>query len=73
MLHDFTDPVLQLKGRTVLYIENYRKLLCYTKTEIRILTKSGVLEVTGTDFVIRYYSKEDLEIKGMIKRICFLE
>lgn len=73
MLPDFKDPVLQLKGRTCLYIENYRKLLCYTKTQIRILTRSGILEVNGQNLTIRYYSKEDLEIKGMIKMVCFLE
>ena len=72
-MYDFKEPILQLTGRNVLYIENYRKLLCYTREQIRILTKSGIIEVNGCNFIIRYYSKEDLEINGNIKNISFLE
>lgn len=73
MLPDFKEPVLQFRGRTCLYIENYRKLLCYQKTQIRVGTKAGIIEVNGTNLTIRYYSKEDLEIKGLIKMVCFIE
>lgn len=73
MVYDFKEPVLQLNGCQMLYIENYRKLLCYTRELIRIVTKVGTIEISGANLVIRYYSKEDLEICGLIKNICFLE
>lgn len=68
---DFQEPVLQLKGRNSLYIENYRKLQIYTDQLIRLTTKSGELQVFGTQLVIKYYSKEDLEIHGWIDKISF--
>lgn len=68
---EFQEPVLQLKGRKCLYVENYRKLQIYTDQLIRLVTKSGVLEVVGTQLVIQYYSKEDLEIHGWIDKISF--
>lgn len=73
MGQEFREPVLQLKGQHCLYIENYRKLLCYTDTQIRIQTKTGILEIEGVHLMIPFYSKEDLEISGRIKKISFLE
>lgn len=72
-MYDFKEPILQLTGCHILYIENYRKLLCYTSEQIRILTKSGIIEINGCKLTIRYYSKEDLEINGTIQTICFLK
>lgn len=68
---EFKDPVLQLKGRQNLYIENYRKLLVYTRKQICVLIKSGIIVIDGTDLAIQYYSKEDLEIRGQIDVISF--
>ena len=68
---DFQEPVLQLKGKCSMYVENYRKLLCYSKQQIRLLTKCGIIEINGSNLLIRFYSKEDIEINGMIKTICF--
>ena len=70
---DFKEPMLHIRGLSSLYIENYRKLLCYSKQQIRILTKCGTMEINGTDLLIHFYSKEDIEIRGWIKTICFWE
>lgn len=70
---DFKEPIIQLKGQRSLYIENYRKLLVYTEKKISILTKSGIIEIHGTNLLIRYYSKEELEIQGCIDVISFLK
>lgn len=68
---EFREPVLQLKGRQRLYIENYRKLLVYTRKQIYVLTKSGIIIIEGNDLVIQCYSKEDMEIRGQIDVISF--
>lgn len=67
----FQDVVLQICGKNIVYIENYKKLLCYTDHQIRVMTKNGTVEVNGAHLQIRYYSKEDLEIRGLICSICF--
>ena len=70
---DFKEPIIQLYGRRSMYIENYKKLLCYSKQQIRIQTKCGIIEINGLNLLIHFYSKEDIEIQGCIRTICYFD
>ena len=68
---NFKEPIIQLNGNCSMYIENYKKLLSYSKQQIKIHTKCGTIEIIGFNLLIHFYSKEDIEIQGNIRTICF--
>ena len=62
-------PVLTMTGQEELYIENYRGILEYTETFIRVHTKIGTLQVVGQNLRIAYYMNDEMKIHGWIKEI----
>ena len=62
-------PVLTMTGQEELYIENYRGILEYTETFIRVQTKIGNLQVVGQNLRIAYYMNDEMKINGLIKEI----
>lgn len=63
------ESVLTLSGSSVLYIENYRKILEYTEERIRILGKNGDFLIVGKKMKICYYSATAMKISGKIQQI----
>lgn len=63
------ESVLTLCGASVLYIENYKKILEYTEERIRILGKNGDILILGEGLCICYYSAEAMKISGRIREI----
>ena len=61
--------VLTMTGQEELYIENYRGILEYTETFIRVQTKIGNLQVVGQNLRIAYYMNDEMKINGLIKEI----
>lgn len=65
-------PFITMNGRSVLCVENHRKILEYTEERIRILAKPSPVCVEGKNLKIAYYSKAELKITGLIKSISYL-
>lgn len=63
--------MLSIYGRNSLLLENYRKILEYSDTVIRIQTKQYYVNVFGNDLRIQYYTKEEMKINGVFLRIEF--
>ena len=63
-------PLIRLIGKEEFYIENYRGILEYTDTCLRILTKLGQIYVTGRKLEIEYYSNDEMKIIGIFENIC---
>ena len=64
------------KGNTInltLYspIDNYKKVLEYTDTRIRIQTKLYYVNISGNDLKIQYYTKDEMRVDGVFKCIEF--
>lgn len=59
-------PVLTAMGRTELCIENYRGIIEYTDTVIRIKTKIGQIKIEGKKLQVEYYTNDDMKITGWI-------
>ena len=65
------ETIVTATGRSALRIENYRSILIYSDTKIRIQAKRYKLSVTGKHLRIRYYDKDEMEITGYIETVSF--
>lgn len=65
------EMLISFVGRRQMVVENYRNLILYTDTCIRLQGKSGRLSVAGSRLVIDYYNSEEMKISGQIKSVEF--
>ena len=62
-------PIVTIVGEFEINIENYRGIIEYTDTLIRIKAKSGQIKITGKRLQIEYYTNDDMMITGRIEKI----
>ena len=62
-------PIVTITGEFEMNIENYRGIIEYTDTLIRIKLKSGQLKISGARLEIAYYTNEDMMITGKIEKL----
>ena len=48
-------------------VENYRSIVLFTDTVLKLQGKTTKLTVTGKNFSIEYYDKEQLKLTGQIR------
>ena len=65
------ETILTLIGMRAVHIENYRSILVYTDTEIRIRCRHDILSVSGKKLKICYYDKDEMKISGRLEVIRF--
>ena len=63
------QPVVTVLGRMELNIENYRGIIEYTDTLIRVQTKAGQIRITGKNLSVDYYTNDDMKLTGRIEAI----
>lgn len=61
--------IVKVTGQSEVYIENYKGIVSYTSKEIIIKTKTCMLEITGINLFVDYYTNEDMKISGEISQI----
>ena len=71
------DALVTITGRRELLIENYKGILIYEDSFIKIQAKNCRIEITGTHLNIDYYTNEEMKITGFLQQIqyellCFL-
>lgn len=64
-------PILNIQGRNSLLLENYKKVLEYSDTLIRIQTKLYYVNIMGNDLKIQYYTKDEMRVDGVFRSIEF--
>ncbi|MCL1786568.1 MAG: sporulation protein YqfC [Defluviitaleaceae bacterium] len=64
-------PVVTALGQGEVTIENYKSLLEFTETGIRIRTKAGVVNIAGRRLMLRQVTAENLLIAGQVTGIFF--
>lgn len=64
-------PVVNLEGKTGVYIENYKGIIEYFDDTIVINTTVGLLQVVGSDLSIKSITSEDIMIKGRLRSVSF--
>lgn len=62
-------PLLMRYGRGRLCIENYRNIIEYTDSLIRIQTKTGRIHIIGRNLVIAYFRDDGMCVVGEIGTI----
>lgn len=65
------ETLLTFIGKSAVQIENYRNILLYTDTNIKVQAKRYRLSVSGKNLCIRYYDKDEMKITGRIETITF--
>ena len=62
-------PLVTALGRGEVSIENYKNLLAFTDTRIRIHTSSGLLTIEGARLQLKQITTETLVITGQITSV----
>lgn len=63
--------MINIQGRNSLLLENYKKILEYSDTVIRIQTRQYYVNIFGNDLRIQYYTKEEMKVNGVFLKIEF--
>lgn len=60
-------------GKSCIRLENYKGILDYTDSSIKILSNDGRIEIEGKHLQISYCSDVELCVTGRIRQIQYLE
>lgn len=64
-------PNIEITGNRQVYIENYKSILEYESSVIRLKLKNMQMVIEGVNLVIDYYTQQNMLITGKIKSIKF--
>ena len=64
-------PIVSAIGQGEITIENYKSLLEFTDTKIRIRTKASTIIIEGQSLTLQQITSENLLITGQIAGILF--
>lgn len=62
-------PVLTVIGQVELCLENYRGIVEYTDSLVRIQTKAGQIRIAGQNLQVVYYTNDEMKVNGHITSI----
>lgn len=63
--------VLTVTGRGEALISNYKGILEYRDSFIRVQTKNCRIQISGVNLAIDYYTNEEMKISGLIEQIMY--
>ena len=63
------EMIVTITGRKELLIENYKGILNYEDSFIRIQAKHSRVVIIGKQLSISYYTNEEMKITGFIEQI----
>lgn len=58
-----------MSGKTQMFIENYRNIIEYTDTSLKIQGKNGKVFISGKSICIESYNADNMLIKGVFKEV----
>lgn len=67
------SPIITINGKNAVCIENHKRILEYTDSKIRVLTKISGLCIEGKNLKIAYCTKDELKITGNIHSVSYLQ
>lgn len=62
---------VRIAGKSRIFIENYRYIIEYTESVLKLQCRNTKLKICGNKLVIEYYSKEEMLVKGIINEISY--
>ena len=63
--------IVTLTGNHEAWIENYKGIIEYSDTIIRIRTKSGQIRISGKKLQVDLYTNDEIKLNGTIDSIEF--
>lgn len=66
-------PLIHMRGRRWIHIENYTGIADYKENKIKIMGKQQMITIQGRGLSIIYFTEDDVLIGGMIQSIDFME
>jgi len=64
-------PRITLIGQHELVLENHRGVMSYRTDQVRVNLARGYLELDGEELIIKYITRDELGVAGLIKSIRF--
>lgn len=65
------EVLVSFTGRHSVVVENYRSILLYTDTLVKLQAKNCKVLIMGSRLSIEYYTNDEMKIVGLIKSIEF--
>lgn len=65
------EILISFLGRKSVLIENYRSIILYTDSSIKLQAKNCRIIICGSRLMIEYYTNEEMKINGNIKSLEF--
>ncbi len=62
-------PIITLIGTNEISVENYKRIIEYTKNNIKILTNVGIVSFGGKNLKILYFGNDEIKISGRFNQI----
>lgn len=66
----FGMPVINITGNMQVVVQNFKSIVSYETTEVRLTTKKGCVGIKGKCLEIEYLDDDQIQIKGII---CLVE
>ncbi len=63
------ELLVSLVGRRAVYVENYRSILLYTDTQLKLQGKNCKLKICGKNLMIEYYTSDEMKVTGKIEEL----
>ena len=63
------ELLVSLVGRRAVYVENYRSILLYTDTQLKLQGKNCKLKICGKTLMIEYYTGDEMKVTGKIEEL----
>jgi sporulation protein YqfC len=65
------EVLVSFLGRHSVVVENYRSIILYTDSMIKLQAKNCRINICGSRLMIEYYTNEEMKINGFIKSLEF--
>lgn len=63
------ELLVSLIGQRAVYVENYRSILLYTDTTLKLQGKTCKLKICGKNLMIEYYTGDEMKVSGKIEEL----
>lgn len=63
------ELLVSLIGQRTVYVENYRSILLYTDTQLKLQGKNSKLCICGKNLMIEYYTGDEMKVSGKIEQL----
>ena len=65
------EVLVSFVGRRCVVVENYRKILIYTDTLVKLQAKTCKVLINGKRLAIEYYTDDEMKVTGLLQSVEF--